>query len=197
MRSALRARVFCRSLRAAGTVISAVANLLSIQLGDRYVPLQLTPEQLKEQTLQLLIHRVRDMSLRKPLLCLVEDAHWIDPTSSELLSRMIPELKAYRIFVIVTSRTPTENFRLHHETPLMHLPLAQLDRQHAEEVLRHNVGDRTMHPGECGDHRARRRHAIVYRGIEQGRDGVGMAAVTGEDPTMRGAMLEGVVPATL
>ena len=87
--------------------VPVLANLLSIQLGDRYVPLQLTPEQLKEQTLQLLIHRVRDMSLRKPLLCLVEDAHWIDPTSAELLSRMIPELKAYCIFVIVTSRTPT------------------------------------------------------------------------------------------
>ena len=66
-----------------------VANLLSIPPGDRYQPLRLTPEQLKEQTLQLLIRRVGDISLRDPVLCLIEDAHWIDPTSSELISRMI------------------------------------------------------------------------------------------------------------
>ena len=79
-----------------------------------------------------------------PVLCLVEDAHWIDPTTSELLSRMIASLKASRCFLIVTSRKPTENFHLQHETPLVHLPLARLDRQQAEELLR------TMRPaGRC------------------------------------------------
>ena len=67
--------------------VPIVATLLSIPLGDRYPPLRLTPEELKEQTLQLLIRRVQDLSLRNPVLCLLEDAHWIDPTSSELLSK--------------------------------------------------------------------------------------------------------------
>ena len=97
--------------------VPIVATLLSIPLGDRYAPLKLTPEQLKEQTLQLLIRRIGDISLQKPVLFLVEDAHWIDPTTSELLSRMIPALKTSRVFLIVTFRTPTDNFKLQQDTP--------------------------------------------------------------------------------
>ena len=89
-----------RKARKAGNVVAfdgadlertapILATLLSIPPGDRYQPLRLTPEQLKEQTLQLLIGRVGDISLGNPVLCLIEDAHWIDPTSSELISRMI------------------------------------------------------------------------------------------------------------
>ena len=104
-------------------------------------------EQLKEQTLHLLMHRIRDISRQTPVLCLVEDAHWIDPTTSELLSRMIPALKTCSArLLIVTSRKATENFQLQHETPLVHLPLARLDRQQAEELLRHNAAGRPMSP---------------------------------------------------
>ena len=120
-----------------------VANLLSIPPGDRYQPLRLTPEQLKEQTLQLLIRRVGDISLRDPVLCLIEDAHWIDPTSSELISRMILALKTSRVLLIVTSRRPHDNFELPHKMPLMHLPLDQLDPCQAGELL-HNVSRLSM-----------------------------------------------------
>ncbi len=102
-----------------------LATLLSIPPGDRYQPLRLTPEQLKEQTLQLLIRRVGDISLRNPVLCLIEDAHWIDPTSSELISRMILALKTSRVLLVVTSRTPHDNFELPHHMPLVHLPLVR------------------------------------------------------------------------
>ena len=99
-------------------------------------PLRLTPEQLKEQTLQLLIRRVGDISLRNPVLCLIEDAHWIDPTSSELISRMILALKTSRVLLVVTSRTPHDNFELPHQMPLVHLPLVRLGPRQAEELLR-------------------------------------------------------------
>jgi predicted ATPase/class 3 adenylate cyclase len=175
-----------------------VANLLSIPLDDRYAPLKLTPEQLKEQTLQLLIRRIREISSRMPVLCLVEDAHWIDPTSSELLSRMIPELKACRIFVVVTSRMPTENFRLQHETSLMHLPLARLDRQQAEELLRYNLGDRAVSPEVSAEIIARADGIPLF--VEELSKAVmesATIAATGEEATRRGAAPEVVVPATL
>ena len=114
-----------------------LATLLSIPPGDRYQPLRLTPEQLKEQTLQLLIRLVGDISLRDPVLCLIEDAHWIDPTSSELISRMILALKTSRVLLVVTSRTPHDNFELPHHMPLVHLPLVRLGPRQAEELLQH------------------------------------------------------------
>jgi class 3 adenylate cyclase len=135
-------------LRSSGTVLEQtvpiVASLLSIPLGDRYAPLRLTPEQLKERTLELLIQRIRDSALQQPVLCLVEDVHWIDPTLSQLISRMIAALKTLPVFLIVTSRTPAETLWLQDETALTHLSLARLDRAQAETLLRHSVGGRAM-----------------------------------------------------
>jgi len=125
-----------------------LATLLSIPPGDRYQPLSLTPEQLKEQTLQLLIRRIGDISSQNPVLCLIEDAHWIDPTSSELISRMILALKASRVLLVVTSRTPHDNFELPRQMPLVHLPLVRLDPRQAEELL-HNVSSLSM-PDQVG-----------------------------------------------
>ena len=178
--------------------VPIVATLLSIPFGDRYATLKLTPEQLKEQTLQLLIRRIGDMSLQKPVLFLVEDAHWIDPTTLELLSRMIPALKTSSVFLIVTFRTPTDNFKLQHETPSLHLPLARLDRQQAEQLLRHNVGGRPMSPKVSAEIIARADGIPLF--VEELSKAVmesGLADVDGDDAAVRGASPGGVVPATL
>ena len=57
---------------------------------------------------------------------------------------MILALKTSRVLLIVTSRTPHDNFELPHQMPLVHLPLARLDRAQAEELLRHNVSSLSM-----------------------------------------------------
>ena len=175
-----------------------LATLLSISLGDRYAPLDLTPEQLKEQILHLLIRRVRDISLQRPVLCLVEDAHWIDPTTSELLSRMIPALKTSRMLLIVTSRKPTENFQLQHETPLVHLPLARLDRQQAEELLRHNAAGRPLSPKVSAEIIARADGIPLF--VEELSKAVmefGLPDENADGAALHGSAPEAVVPATL
>ena len=121
-----------------------LATLLSIPFAHRYDELKLTPEQLKERTLTLLIGRIRDVARRRPVLCLVEDVHWIDPTSSELLSRMIAALTQSTVFVVLTCRTPADRFATQDGTPLLHVPLTRLDRPHAELLLRHSTGGRAM-----------------------------------------------------
>ena len=178
--------------------VPIVATLLSIPFGGRYAKLKLTPEQLKEQTLQLLIRLIGDISLQKPVLFLVEDAHWIDPTTLELLSRMIPALKTFRVFLIVTVRTPMDNFKLHQETPSIHLSVARLDRQQAEELLRHNVGGRPMSPKVSAEIIARADGNPLF--VEELSKAVmesGLADVAGDDAAVRDAPPTGVVPASL
>jgi class 3 adenylate cyclase/predicted ATPase len=176
--------------------VPILATLLSIPLGDRYAPLDLTPEQLKEQTLHLLMHRIRDISRQTPVLCLVEDAHWIDPTTSELLSRMIPALKTSRMLLIVTSRKATENFQLQHETPLVHLPLARLDRQQAEELLRHNAAGRPMSPKVSAEIIARA-DGIPLFVEELSKTVMESGLADGASAALHGQAPEAVVPATL
>jgi class 3 adenylate cyclase/tetratricopeptide (TPR) repeat protein len=123
-----------------------ITTLLSVPLGDHYRPLELTPQQLKERVLQLLIRRVRELSEERPVLCLIEDVHWIDPTTAELVGRAIASMRNARVFVVVTGRPPIEALRLEEDTPVVRLPLARLGRADSERLLERVGGEQTMPP---------------------------------------------------
>ncbi len=119
--------------------VPILASLLSIPLGEPYTSLSLTPEQLKERTLDMLVERIRNISARQPVLCLLEDVHWIDPTTSELLSRLVTQLEALRVLLVVASRTPVKLFEQHPR--VTRLSLARLERAESELLLRHSLSD--------------------------------------------------------
>lgn len=79
------------------------AALLSLPT-DRYTPLQLSPRKQKEKTLEALIERVEVLAREKPHLMVVEDVHWIDPTSQELLELLIAKLASLPVFLLMTCR---------------------------------------------------------------------------------------------
>jgi class 3 adenylate cyclase/tetratricopeptide (TPR) repeat protein len=81
-----------------------VAELLSIPIAPRYAPLELTPLQLKVQTLSVLVELLLGLSARAPVFCLLEDAQWIDPSTQELLDLLVDQVGKARILVIVTHR---------------------------------------------------------------------------------------------
>src|SRR6185503_7328169 len=58
-----------------------LADLLSIPVGDRYPTLDLNPQKRKEKTLLALLTQVGGLAARQPVLLVIEDAHWADPTS--------------------------------------------------------------------------------------------------------------------
>ena len=80
-----------------------LAPLLSIA-GD--APALETPRQLKELTLQTLVRQLCLMSETKSVVVLVEDIHWLDPTTLELLDRLIGCVRNRPIMIIMTSRDP-------------------------------------------------------------------------------------------
>lgn len=72
------------------------------------VPPTLAPEGRRERTLQALTARLLGLAEAQPLLVLVEDAHWIDPTTIELLTRVVDSLAAERVLLVVTTRPEGE-----------------------------------------------------------------------------------------
>jgi len=58
----------------------------------------------REHTLQALLNPLVVIARRKPMLVVVEDAHWIDPSSAELLERLIRACVELPILLIVTAR---------------------------------------------------------------------------------------------
>src|SRR5262249_2968418 len=87
-----------------GEAAPLLAALLSIPTGERYPPLGLTPQKQKEKTLQALVTWVEGLSARQPVLMLVEDAHWSDPTTIELLDLIIDRVPTIGVLLIITFR---------------------------------------------------------------------------------------------
>jgi class 3 adenylate cyclase/tetratricopeptide (TPR) repeat protein len=87
-----------------GEAVPLVADLLSIPMGDRYPPVNLTPQKRKEKTLLVLLAQVAGLSARQPVLMVFEDVHWSDPTSREWLDLLTERLVALPILAILTFR---------------------------------------------------------------------------------------------
>jgi class 3 adenylate cyclase/tetratricopeptide (TPR) repeat protein len=87
-----------------GPAAPLLAALLSLPTGERYRPLNLTPQKQKERTLQALVAQVEGLAARQPLLMMFEDAQWSDPTTLELLDIIIDRATALPVLLIVTFR---------------------------------------------------------------------------------------------
>jgi class 3 adenylate cyclase len=79
------------------------AALLSLPSG-RYPSLQLSPQKQKEKTLEALIDRVRALTCRGPVMIAIEDIHWIDPTSQDLLELLVPMVSGLPVLLVMTYR---------------------------------------------------------------------------------------------
>jgi class 3 adenylate cyclase/DNA-binding response OmpR family regulator/predicted ATPase len=80
------------------------ASLLSIPTDGRYLSPELTPQRQKNLTIAALIRRVLGLAHTRPVVVVLEDAHWIDSSTLEFLSRCIASIKMARVFVLVSFR---------------------------------------------------------------------------------------------
>ena len=81
-----------------------LASLLSIPTEGRYPALEMAPSELKERTVAVLIDLFVGLTRGAPLLALLEDAHWIDPTSLDLFGRIIDRSQGMRALMVATFR---------------------------------------------------------------------------------------------
>jgi class 3 adenylate cyclase/tetratricopeptide (TPR) repeat protein len=80
------------------------AEMLSLPNDGLYPSLELTPEQRRQRTLEALTAQLARLARQRPVLMIVEDAHWIDPTSLEVFGRTVDRVKTLSALLIVTFR---------------------------------------------------------------------------------------------
>ena len=83
---------------------STLADLLSVSAAGRYPALDQTPQERRRRTLDALMRRLEAQARRAPVMAVFEDIQWIDPTSLDLLGRMIESCARLRVLLVVTSR---------------------------------------------------------------------------------------------
>lgn len=84
-------------------------ELHSLPLPARYASLDLTPEAKRRRTLDALADWLLRVADEQPLIVVVEDLHWVDPTTLELLGNLIEQSVDRRVFLFLTHRSSWEH----------------------------------------------------------------------------------------
>jgi DNA-binding SARP family transcriptional activator len=94
-------------IRHAKTSVEALpllARVLALPLRAPYREPLSPPHRQREMTLQLLLDYVYELALRQPLLLVIEDLHWADASTLELLDRFVALKRAVPLLAIFTAR---------------------------------------------------------------------------------------------
>ena len=90
------------------TLAPLFAAFLSLRSDARYGPLAWSPEDTKKRTLEACLAVIEAMASQQPVLMVVEDLHWIDPSTLELLNLLIERIPQTRLLLLATSRPEFE-----------------------------------------------------------------------------------------
>jgi class 3 adenylate cyclase/tetratricopeptide (TPR) repeat protein len=126
-----------------------LAELLSIPTGSRCPPLNLTPEKRKEKTLHALVAQVERLAAQQPVLMVVEDVHWVDLTSLELLDLIIERVPGMAILLIITFR-PEFTARWVGRSHVTLVSLNRLPPRQRAEMIERVTGGKAL-PREIAD----------------------------------------------
>src|SRR5262249_17389878 len=94
----------------------------------------LTPQRQHQKTLEALLTWLGQEADQQPVLFIVEDLHWVDPSTLEFLSLLVDQSPTARIVVLLTCRpefTPPWPSRAH----LTSLTLARLPGPQVERLV--------------------------------------------------------------
>ena len=122
-----------------------LAALLSIDITGRYAPVKLTPQAQKVRILAALTQQLQGLATRRPVMMLVEDAHWIDPTTGEWLDMLIDRLQDLHVLLIVTFR-PEFQPRWTLFSHVTALSLSRLGRDQGAAIVDRVAGGKTLPP---------------------------------------------------
>jgi hypothetical protein len=113
--------------------VPLLATLLSLPLTAGYAPLAMAPAQQKQKTLHALLSILLRIAMQQPVLFVMEDLHWVDPTTLELLTLLVDQGPTARILALWTFRpdfSPPWTGRSH----LTQVTLPRLPRQQVAEI---------------------------------------------------------------
>lgn len=84
--------------------VPLLASFLSVTLATPYAALDLTPPAYRRDLLGLLTLWFLRIASHRPLLLIIEDLHWCDPSTLELLARLVDAGGSAKLFLLLTAR---------------------------------------------------------------------------------------------
>jgi class 3 adenylate cyclase/predicted ATPase len=126
-----------------GEAAPLIASLLGLAVEERYGALELSSEQQRARTLEALISRLLSLAREHPVLFVLEDVHWVDPTTLELIELALDRVAEAPVLLLVTARPNfTHGFGGH---PIVtRLALNRLGRAQIEGMIARLSGGKAL-----------------------------------------------------
>jgi class 3 adenylate cyclase/predicted ATPase len=126
-----------------GGDVAFLADLMSLPASELHPLPNLTPQRKKERTLDALIRQLEGLARLQPVVVVFEDAHWIDPTSRDLLDLIVGRVRSLSVLLIVTFRPEFQPPWTGQEQVTM-LALNRLDRRDRTVLVARIAGGKTL-----------------------------------------------------
>ena len=126
--------------------VPLIAALLGVPSGELCQALNLSPQQQKQRTLEVLMEQLAGLARNRPVLDVYEDAHWAGPSTLELLDLLVERVRTLPVLAVLTYRPefipPWTGYA--HVTSLT---LSRLGQRHGAQMIERLTGSKPL-PGE-------------------------------------------------
>jgi predicted ATPase len=123
--------------------VAILADLLSLPPSERHPPPDLSPQRKKQRTLESLIRQLEGLARQRPIVVMIEDAHWMDPTSRELLDLAVEGVRSLRVLLVVTFRPEFQPPRIG-QPQVTILALNRLDSRDRTALVEQIAGEKPL-----------------------------------------------------
>ena len=120
------------------------APLLSLPLSEnRYPPLNLSPQRQRHKTLETILAILLELAEHQPVLFIVEDLHWTDPSTLELLNLVLDQTPTASLLVLLTCR-PYFQPSWSHRSYLSEVTVNRLSHTQVEQIVTRMTDGKTL-----------------------------------------------------
>jgi class 3 adenylate cyclase/tetratricopeptide (TPR) repeat protein len=120
-----------------------IARALSILCDERYGALHMTPQRQKDETLRALVDTVGAIAKQHATVMLMEDVHWVDPTSIEVLDQLIERAKGLPLLILITHR-PEFQSHWNNNAHVTEIQLNRLSRAQSAALILKVTNDKPL-----------------------------------------------------
>ena len=139
--------------------VALIADLLlSLPASEQHPLPNLSAQQKKDRTSAALVRQLEGLARRQPIVMVFEDAHWIDPTSHELLDLIVERVRSLPVLLTLTFR-PEFQPPWTGQPQVMMLTLNRVDRRDRTALVEQIAGEKAL-PSEVVDQIAERTDGV-------------------------------------
>ncbi|TFG64959.1 MAG: adenylate/guanylate cyclase domain-containing protein [Nitrospirales bacterium] len=120
-------------------VLPLFASLLSIPLTQAYPGPMSTPQRQKEKTLEALLGLLMYLTQKHPVLFIIEDIQWADPSTLGFFGLLMERLPTAQLLLLFTARS-SMTLPLVQASSMIVVPVARLSHHQITQIIEHIAG---------------------------------------------------------